>query len=138
MNNNTNNIIILNFGQEDMSHLQPPLQYLERAFSGLRELLKEVYFNDHMPQNNTVRINLQMHTAEISSGGGWKPIALPEAASRMIEKCGRYMLSAYDSERHKTNDTVMDFGCSLRNPGEGQTAMFKDEIHHELLSRARH
>jgi len=132
-----NNIIILNFGHEDMSHLQPPLQYLERAFTGLRELLKEVYFNDGMPQNNTVRINLETHAAEISNCGGWKPIALPEAASKMIEKCGHYMLSAYDSERHKENDEVMDFGCSLRNPGEGQTAMFKDEIHHELLSRAK-
>lgn len=138
INNNTiNNNLILNFGNEDMSHLRPPLEYLESAFAGLRELLTDVYFNDTTPQNNTVRINMSTNIVEVSAGTAWKEITLTGAASKMIEKCGFYMLSAFDSDRHKENDDVVEFGCSMHNPGEGKTASMKKEIHHKLLTRAR-
>lgn len=131
-----NNLIFLNFGNEDMSHVQPPLQYLEKAFDGLRELLNDVYFNNNMPQNNTIRINIAKNTAEVRYSDGWKAVAVLEAASKMIGKCGFYMLSAYDSERHKENDKVMEFGFSLQNPGFGRTASITTDIHHKLLLRA--
>ena len=120
-----------------MSHVPPPIQFLEKAFDGLHDLLKLVYFNDNVPQNRTVRINMYTKTAEIYKATEWKPIALPEAASKMIEKCGNYMFSAFNAEKHMTNDQVMDFGCSMHNPGEGKTAFLQSSIHHELLQRAR-
>jgi len=137
VNNTTNNLVILNFGNEDMSYLRPPAEYLERALEGMRALLDDVYFNDTKPHNHTIRINMAKKTAEVSIGDGeWKSIAIPDAACKMIDKCGNYMLAGFDSEIHKENDDVMDFSCSLRRPGEGTLACVKDDIHHKLLHRA--
>jgi len=134
---NNNNVIILNFGNEDMSYVHPPLQYLENAFNGLHELLKDVYFNDQQPQNHTIRVNMSSKTVEISANGEWKTIALTDASKKMIDKCGFYMLSAYDSERHKENDQIMDFSCALHDTSEkGLIAPFHNEIHHQLIHRA--
>ena len=116
---NNNNVIILNFGQEDMSYVDPPIRYLENAFEGLHELLKDVYFNDDKPQNHTIRLNFASRTAEISANGGWKKIAMPDATKKMIDN----MLSAYYGERHKD---------SLCTPGEGRTAPIAANIHNQL------
>ena len=137
-NNTTNNTtLILNFGQEDMSYLRPPVEYLEKTFEGMRELLNDVYFNDDKPQNHTIRINMRTRTAEASDSGGWKPIELPRAATNMLDKCRFYMISGYDGDRHKNNDNVMDFTCSLGNNGDRKREPLKAEIHHKLLTRAR-
>ena len=132
-----NNLIILNFGSEDMSYLQPSKLYLERAFKGLSELVKDLYFNANQPQNHGIRINVPLCSAEVCTNGEWKKVDLPEATTKMIGKCGNYMLSAYNSDIHKENDAVMEFGCSLHSPGKGKSAFIRDEIHRELMIRAR-
>lgn len=132
-----NNLIILNFGNEDMSYLRPPQEYLENALQGMRVLLDDLYFNKEKPQNHTIRINVFSKTAEVSVNGGWKQIAIPEAACKMIGKCGEYMLTGFNADVHKKNDRVMDFTCSLHSPGEGQSEPLKKEIHHKLLLQSR-
>lgn len=84
--NNNNNVIILNFGCEDMSFLQPQRWYLERAFQGLSELVKDIYFNANQPQNHVIRINVPLCSAEVCMNGNWTKIDLPEATTKMISK----------------------------------------------------
>lgn len=120
-----------------MSYLQPSKWYLERAFKGLSELVKDLYFNDNQPQNHAIRINVPHCSAEVRMNGEWKMVDLPEATTKMIKKCGNYMLSAYNSDMHKENEEVMEFGCSLHSPGKGKSAFIRDEIHRELMQRAR-
>lgn len=140
INNNTtnnNNTFILNFGQEDMSYLRPAVQYLERTFEGMRELLNDVYFNDERPQNHTIRINMSTRTAEAKETENWKPIELPAAITQMLDKCIFYMVTGYNGDVHKYNDDVMDFTCSLGPSGDHARKPIKAEIYHKLLARAR-
>lgn len=134
--NNNNNLIIFNFGEEDMSHLRPPIDYLENALEGMSELLDAVYFNDDKPCNHTVRVNIASRTAEIKVANGWKTIELPAAATKMIDKCGSYMLLGYDADRHKENTQVMNFTSKLHSPGEGPTAPLKPQIYAKLMNKA--
>ena len=119
-----------------MSNLRPPVEYLEKTFEGLNELLNDVYFNKEKPQNHTVRINMADKTAEISVDGGWTPIELPAASGKMIGNCTTYMVQGFNRETHMHNDNVMDFNCALGNIDERKMNPIKTSIHHKLMTRA--
>ena len=114
--NITNNIFIQNFGFEDVSYLQNPIEYLEKTFAGMRTLLQDIYFNDDQKQNHTVRLNMAAHTVEVHRNGEWRPLDVPIAANAMIGNCKTYIIQGFNSDVHKENDNVMDFVCSLAKP----------------------
>lgn len=110
INNTFNTVVILhNFGEEDKSNLQDPVEYLERTYGGLRALLKDVYFNGDQPHNQTVRLNVADKTAEIHRDGDWRPISLPVVSSRMIGECTSYMVRGFNASTHGTNSDVRGF-----------------------------
>ena len=129
-----NNIIILqNFGDEDMSYLQNPTEYLERTFGGMRTLMQDIYFNDGQTQNHTVRINMATKKAEVHLDGAWKAIAMPVAKDKMIGNCRTYLIKGFNPEVHKNDDAVMDFASSLGK--DKTTSSLHTVINEGLLER---
>ncbi len=57
-NNNTQNIIINNYGHEDLSFIPSSfLSYLIRIpYGGIPKLLRNIHFNPNFPQNHNLRI----------------------------------------------------------------------------------
>jgi len=133
-NNNITNIIVLqNFGDEDMSYLQNPTDYLENTFAGMHALLKDIYFNDEQTQNHTVRINMTTKKAEVHNNGEWRTIAMPIAKNTMIGNCRTYLIKGFNSDIHKTNDDVMDFVVTLGK--DKTTAPLHSDINEGLIER---
>lgn len=131
-----NNFVLLqNFGNEDMSYLQNPTEYLEQAFAGMRTLLRDIYFNDEQTQNHTVRINVATQKAEVHKNGEWKQITMPAATNTMIGNCRTYLIKGFNSDVHKDNDQVMDFVVSLGQ--DKATAPLKSDINDGLVERRR-
>jgi len=81
----------------------------------MRQLMKDIFFNDDQKQNHTVRLNKTSggQMAEVHNNGKWKPIAVPAASDAMITTCRNNLLHGFDSATHMYNDEVMDFMTSL-------------------------
>lgn len=131
--NITNIIVLQNFGNEDMSYLQNPTEYLEKTFEGMRTLMKDIYFNDAQTQNHTIRLNMATKKAEMHSDGVWKAIAMPVAKDRMIGNCRTYLIKGFNPEVHKNDDDIMNFTSSLGK--EKTTSSLHTVINDGLLER---
>ena len=138
---NTNNIIVLqNFGEEDLSYLSDPIDYLERTHAGLRALLHDIYFNASQKQNYTARIkencNAAELMAEVHQNGNWKTTSMPVVADRMIGNCKTYIVSGFNATAHHMNDNVKEFISNVVKRQEA-TDYLRSDINHGLLERAR-
>ena len=142
-NHNTNNIIVLqNFGDEDLSYLSDPVEYLERTHVGLRALLHDIYFNAAQKQNYTVRVkasviaNASELVAEVHQNGNWKTTSMPVVADRMIGNCKTYIVGGFNAEAHHTNESVKEFISDVVKRRDA-TDFLRSDINHCLLERAR-
>jgi len=74
--NYNNNIVIVNFGNETLDHLNysdiKNLIESKGAYGALPHIFEQIYFNDKAPQNKTIKIpNLNKPKLAIHHGGKW-------------------------------------------------------------------
>ena len=74
--NYNNNIVIVNFGNETLDHLDytdiKNLIESKGAYGALPHIFEQIYFNDKAPQNKTIKIpNLNKPKLAIHHGGKW-------------------------------------------------------------------
>ena len=73
--NTTNNIIINNYGSEDLSHLTSPqmVQLLKAPHSMVGNLFKKIYFNNEKPENRTIKMtNKKEALVQIRQNNAWQ------------------------------------------------------------------
>lgn len=73
--NTTNNIIINNYGKEDLSHLtsQQMLKLLKAPHSMVGNLFKKIYFNNEKPENRTIKMtNKKEPLVQIRQNDAWQ------------------------------------------------------------------
>ena len=110
INNTNNNFIILNnFGSEDFSHLSDPREYLEQRLGGLRNVLKDAFFNDDQGQNHTARLNMKTKEVEVHQNGAWVPTVMSLLTDRMIGKCRTFIIQGFDPLVHMADGDVCAF-----------------------------
>jgi hypothetical protein len=73
--NNTNNIIINNFGNENLDYITDNLmkKMLLKGSNSIPSLIKQIHFNPEHPENHNIRIkNKKLKFAEIRENNKWK------------------------------------------------------------------
>ena len=75
INSNSNNIIINNFGSENMAYITKKMmkRMLKQGSRSIPNLIKQIHFNPEHPENHNVRINnKKLKFAEIRENNKWK------------------------------------------------------------------
>lgn len=90
-NNTTNNIVVNNFGQEDISHLAKRLEYYwANKGLGLVEMSKDMYFDPQHPENHTLNIpNQRKKIIHIRENDKWIPKDSDDAIDEIIYKISK-------------------------------------------------
>jgi hypothetical protein len=84
--NNTQNIIVNNFGQEDISHLLKRLEYYwHNKAHGLIEMTKDIHFDPKHPENHTLNLTNQRNKIiKVKDKGKWVPKETDEAIDEVV------------------------------------------------------
>ncbi len=84
--NNTNNITVNNFGQENIEYLMKRLEYYwHNKAHGLIEMTKDIHFDPQHPENHTFTItNQRAKIAKIRENGEWVPKSCEEAIDDIV------------------------------------------------------
>jgi len=102
-NNQTNNIQLNNWGNEDLGHITDSLKtdLIKIPYGAIPKMIEEVHFNDKYPQNKNISIsNKKDNMVKIYSNGKWVYKNRDETINDLVE--GKYLI--LDSHYEKLDD----------------------------------
>jgi hypothetical protein len=100
-NNVTNNILINNFGQENLSYMDNEYfknlimnQHIEKGYV---QLIKDIYLNKDHPENKTVKVeNINNKYANVYNNGKWEAILKADLKEQLHKKNYTILKMHYD------------------------------------------
>ena len=93
-----NNIIINNYGNEDLSHLtnNELMKMLKAPYSMIENLFKQIYFNNHKPENKTIKMtNKKEELVHIRQNNAWQLENFGEVVPALLEKLYQMMVDFF-------------------------------------------
>ena len=144
-NNITNNItIVYDFGQEDIAYLKDNPDFLTECLidipSGLRKVVKKIYFNNEHPENHTITMkNQKLNQVMIREDGQWIQRNAHETIPKMVKKGKRILHEHYCNDNpYNINDDddepdaklsyFNDLSIPTTNAYKNAVSMVKSEI----------
>lgn len=123
--NNNKQIIINNFGQEDVGHLAKRLEYYwANKGMGLIEMSKDIYFDPKYPENHTLNIpNQRNKIIHVRDNGKWIPKESDETIDEIVYKISKeieefidekeeYLYAKFPDKVEKNNTWWEEIGTS--------------------------
>ena len=108
--NNTYNIHINNFGEEDLSYITPQLMYnwlLQKNGIGLFNFFKHVHLNMEAPQNHNIRDHPMKKMVEVKQEGEWVVADCEDTLDKALRKCrGELLAHSSDPEFREKLDAA--------------------------------
>lgn len=96
--NNNLNIIINDFGREDVSYLDDPKRYLQYHGTGILRAIEQLHFHPEHPSNHNIRLkSSKRQLAEVMKDGKWQVAPLRHTEDAMIWKIRMYIVRGIDS-----------------------------------------
>ena len=99
INNNINNVKLLAFGKEDMTHLVDDVykKILNRGFKSVLTLVEHVHFNKNKPENHNVYIsNIQTNYALVYDGNDWKLMERDGVLQQLVDDKSEILSDKFD------------------------------------------
>lgn len=107
---NNNNIKLLAFGKEDMTHLAGEVykKILNKGFKSIPTLAEQVHFDKNKPENHNVYIsNMQNNYALIYDGNDWKLKERDSILQQLIDEKTDILSEKFDELFVKLDDTTI-------------------------------
>jgi hypothetical protein len=121
---NNNNIKLLAFGNEDMSHLVDEVyqKILNKGFKSVPTFVQYLQFNRNSPQNHNVYIsNIQTNYALVYDGDDWKLKERNDVLQQLIDDKTAILSDKFDELLTKLDEhTVRKFQRFLNESGDNE------------------
>lgn len=96
---NNNITIVYDFGREDLLYIKENPEFLKECMrdipTGLRKVVKKIYFDDDHPENRTVLMkNFKLNQLMVKEDGLWRQRHAHETIPKMVKK-GRNILQEH-------------------------------------------
>ena len=134
---NTNNIIINNFGSENLDYLTDTdiKKFLLKGSKSIPSLIKQIHFNPEHPENHNIRIkNKKLKFAEIRENNTWK-IKHKKAVLDDLVDFGYITLEEFKENNDKKMDDLLIKGFNrMMNSYELNKQEIMDNIELEVLN----
>jgi len=122
--NNTFNqtININNFGEENLKYISGDFlsNLLKIPFNALPNLIKEIHFNPHHPENNNIKIsNKKLPYAEVFKDNCWKIQDKKEAINDLLDKSVNILENHFD-DTNDLNDIQKDRFIQFKTTYDGK------------------
>lgn len=125
-NNITNITIVYDFGQEDILYIKDNPDFIKECLldipSGLRKVVKKIYFDKDHPENHTITMkNLKLNQVMVREDGQWMQRNAHETIPKMVKKSKRILHEHYcndnlnNNENENENDNEPDAKLSYLN-----------------------
>ena len=133
-NNNSNNIVLLNFGNERVDHLDigkiRNLIEEKGPFGALPQIFSDIYLNDKVPENMTIRYpNRKYPKLEYHKDGKWitedKSIIIDKTAMRTFQVCEKAKSEKLEEVKTDYLNEVPATRKRIYNDMENQLLTFK-------------
>jgi len=117
-----NNIIINNFGNESLEHITKEFldKCLLRMNTGIKDLIKNIHFNDNIPENKNIKFKSERYNLlQKYENGEWLDCDKNNTLDELIHKGFKilnqhYFKSKDENEKLKEyKDVIMNFFCEL-------------------------
>jgi hypothetical protein len=132
--NNNNNIVLLNFGNERLDHLDlGKIKHLieeKGPFGALPHIFSEIYLNDKVPENMTIRYpNRKYPKLEYHKDGKWitgdKKLIINKTTMKTFEVCGNAKSDKLELVKEDYINEVVATRKRIYNDMENQLLTFK-------------
>ena len=116
--NNTQNIQLNSYGNEDLSHITDQLktQLLKGPYSMIPKLIKEVHFNENKPENKNILLtNKNDNKVKVFSGTKWIYKNKNETIDKLVD--GKYFIldSHFENMIDKLNNSNKNIYDNFRS-----------------------
>lgn len=107
--NNTQNIIMNDFGNEDISHVTNDVVFVDDCLNklpiGIRSIIEKIYYDEDHPENKTILMrNRKLNQVMVRDDGTWMLRHVSETIPKMIKKGRKILHNHYiANESLKTN-----------------------------------
>ena len=121
-NNITINIVLKDFGQEDVSHVINDKNFLDQCLKstlpGLVSIIEKIYYDKEKPENKTVLLkSSKRQTLMVREENDWKVKPMADIVPKMVTK-GKNILSTHlESNRPEYPEDDEDMDASLKFEG---------------------
>ena len=133
-NNNSNNIVLLNFGNERVDHLDigkiKNLIEEKGPYGALPQIFTDIYLNDEVPENRTIRYpNRKYPRLEYHKDGKWitedKSLIIEQTTMRTFEVCEKAKSEKLEQVKYDYINRVPATRRRIYNDMENQLLTFK-------------
>ena len=133
-NNNSNNIVLLNFGNERLDHLDigkiRNLIEEKGPYGALPQIFTDIYLNDEVPENMTIRYpNRKYPKLEYHKDGKWitedKSLIIDQTTMRTFEVCKKAKSEKLEQVKEDYINEVPSTRKRIYNDMENQLLTFK-------------
>jgi hypothetical protein len=133
-NNNNNNIVLLNFGNERIDHLDiGRIKHLieeKGPFGALPQIFSEIYLNNDVPENMTIRYpNRKYPKLEYHKDGKWitgdKKLIIDKTTMKTFEVCKKAKSNKIEQVKQDYMNNVFTTRKRIYNDMENQLLTFK-------------
>ena len=133
-NNNSNNIVLLNFGNERLDHLDigkiRNLIEEKGPYGALPQIFTDIYLNDEVPENRTIRYpNRKYPRLEYHKDGKWitedKSLIIDQTTMRTFEVCEKAKSEKLEQVKYDYINEVPATRRRIYNDMENQLLTFK-------------
>ena len=133
-NNNSNNIVLLNFGNERVDHLDigkiKNLIEEKGPYGALPQIFTDIYLNDEVPENRTIRYpNRKYPRLEYHKDGKWitedKSLIIDQTTMRTFEVCEKAKSEKLEQVKYDYINRVPATRRRIYNYMENQLLTFK-------------
>ena len=136
-NINSNNIIINNFGSENMNYITEKVmkRLLKQGTKSIPKLIKHIHFNPNHPENHNVRINnKKLKFAEIRENNKWKYKHKKAVLDDLVD-FGYVTLEEFKSNNESELDDLLRKGFNrLMKKYEEEKNEIVDDVELEVLN----
>ena len=134
---NSNNIIINNFGSENMNYVTEKMmkRLLKQGSKSIPKLIKHIHFNPNHPENHNVRINnKKLKFAEIRENNKWKYKHKKAVLDDLVD-FGYVTLEEFKSNNESELDDLLRKGFNrLMKKYEKEKNDIVDDVELEVLN----
>jgi hypothetical protein len=132
--NNNNNIVLLNFGNERIDHLDiGRIKHLieeKGPFGALPQIFSEIYLNNDVPENMTIRYpNRKYPKLEYHKDGKWitgdKKLIIDKTTMKTFEVCKKAKSNKIEQVKQDYMNNVFTTRKRIYNDMENQILTFK-------------
>jgi hypothetical protein len=132
--NNTQNIILNNYGNEDLSHITDNLkvELLKIPYGAIPKMIQQIHFNDDKPENkNIALINKKENKIKVFSGNKWIYKNKDETINDLVD--GKYFIldSYYEDNIKNVNVDIQNTYEKFREYYDENDKMFIDNLKEE-------